>query len=187
MVLPAGVITSSYIIASVLFILSLGGLSHQESSRRGNVYGIVGMAIAIIATLFDSRVDNYGWIMLPMVVGGAIGVHRALKVQMTQMPELVAMLHSFVGLAAVLVGFSTFLGSEGQFAGVEKTIHEIEIVIGVLIGAVTFTGSVIAFGKLQGMVTSKPLLLPMRHWLNLALLIASILVIGLQIFFAIPG
>ncbi len=172
--LPAGVFTSSYIIASVLFILSLGGLSHQESARRGNVYGIVGMAIAIVATLFDSRIDNYTWIMLPMLVGGAIGVYRALKVEMTQMPELVAMLHSFVGLAAVLVGFSTYLGSEGLFSGVDKTILEIEIFIGVLIGAVTFTGSVIAFGKLQGMVTSKPMLLPMRHWLNLAGLLACI-------------
>ena len=172
--LPAGVFTSSYIIASVLFILSLGGLSHQESARRGNVYGMVGMAIAIVATLFDSRIDNYAWIMLPMLVGGAIGVYRALKVEMTQMPELVAMLHSFVGLAAVLVGFSTYLGSEGLFSGVDKTILEIEIFIGVLIGAVTFTGSVIAFGKLQGMVTSKPMLLPMRHWLNLAGLLACI-------------
>ncbi len=185
MVLPAGVLTSSYIIASVLFILSLGGLSHQESARRGNFYGIAGMVIAIVATLFDSRVENYGWIMLPMLVGGAIGVYRALKVEMTQMPELVAMLHSFVGLAAVLVGISTYLGSEGQFFGVDKTIHEIEIFIGVLIGAVTFTGSVVAFGKLQGMVTSKPLLLPLRHWINLAGLLACIW-LGAQ-FIAAPG
>ena len=172
--LQSGAITAAYIVASILFILSLGGLSHQESARRGNWFGIAGMAIAIIATLFSDQVERYAWIIIPMLIGGAIGAHRARKVEMTQMPELVALLHSFVGLAAVLVGFSTYLGSHGLFSGAEKVIHEIEIFLGVLIGAVTFTGSVIAFGKLQGMIGSKPLMLPARHWLNLFALLICI-------------
>ena len=172
--LSSGVVSAAYIVAGILFILSLSGLSHQESARKGNVLGIVGMAIAILATLFSDNLSNPALIIIPMLVGGAIGAYRAYRVQMTQMPELVALLHSFVGLAAVLVGFSTYVGSEGIFHGVEKVIHEIEIYLGVLIGAVTFTGSVVAYGKLKGIVGSKPLILPARQLLNLAGLLACI-------------
>ena len=169
-----GLVNAAYILAGILFILSLGGLSRQESAARGNLCGIAGMAIALIATLLGGSVGGYGLIAVPMLAGGAVGTVVAARVQMTAMPQLVAMLHSFVGLAAVLVGFTTYLDSGGNYVGIEKTIHEIEIYIGVLIGAVTFTGSVIAFGKLQGIIGSAPLALPARHWLNLGLLLACV-------------
>ncbi len=169
-----GIILSAYILSSILFILSLGGLSHQETARRGNVYGIIGMAIAIIATLLSDQVGNYGLIIACMLVGGTIGAWVASRVEMTAMPELVAILHSFVGLAAVLVGFATYIDPDIHFTGVEKTIHDVEIYLGVLIGAVTFTGSVIAFGKLSGRIGSRALILPARHWLNLANLLVCI-------------
>ena len=172
--MSSGLINAAYILAAILFIISLGGLSRQESAARGNLCGIAGMAIALVATLLGDSIGHYGLIALPMLVGGALGSVVAVRVQMTAMPQLVAMLHSFVGLAAVLVGFTTFLDSGGILQGVEKTIHEIEIYLGVLIGAVTFTGSVIAFGKLQGIIGSASLLLPARHWLNLGLLLACI-------------
>jgi H+-translocating NAD(P) transhydrogenase subunit beta len=169
-----GIVTSAYIAASILFILSLGGLSHQESSRRGNIYGMLGMAIAITATIASADVKAYTTILIMMVIGGAIGVFVAMRVQMTQMPQLVAMLHSFVGLAATFVGYATYLDHTIALEGAEKTIHDVEIYLGVLIGAVTFTGSVIAFGKLQGVIGSKPLLLPGRHFINGAIAIACI-------------
>ncbi len=169
-----GMITVAYIAASILFILALGGLSHPESSRRGNVYGMTGMTIAILATVLGAQVTGYVTILVCMGVGGAIGTLLAKRVEMTQMPELVAILHSFVGLAAVLVGYASYLDPAADYQGVARTIHEIEIYLGVLIGAVTFTGSVVAFGKLRGIVTSKPLLLPGRHWLNLGLLLLSL-------------
>ena len=172
--MSSGLINAAYILAAILFIISLGGLSRQESAARGNLCGIAGMTIALVATLLGDSIGPYGLIALPMLVGGALGSVVAVRVQMTAMPQLVAMLHSFVGLAAVLVGFTTFLDSGGILQGVEKTIHEIEIYLGVLIGAVTFTGSVIAFGKLQGIIGSASLLLPARHWLNLGLLLACI-------------
>jgi len=165
-----GTISAAYIASAVLFILSLAGLSNQETSRRGNWYGIIGMAIAVVATILNKNVDAYGWLIIAMVIGGAIGARVAARVEMTQMPELVAILHSFVGLAAVLVGFASFFDPTLELYGVEATIHNVEVYLGVLIGAVTFTGSVIAFGKLSGRVGSKPLLLPMRHQLNLGLL-----------------
>ncbi|MGR8921532.1 MAG: Re/Si-specific NAD(P)(+) transhydrogenase subunit beta [Gammaproteobacteria bacterium] len=167
--MASGIVTASYIIAAVLFILSLGGLSHPETARRGNAYGIAGMAIAILATVTSSLVTDYALLILVMLIGGTLGVMAARRVQMTEMPELVAILHSFVGLAAVLIGYATFIGDHGHLAGVERAIHEVEIYLGVLIGAVTFTGSVIAFGKLRGLIDGKPLLLPARHWLNLGL------------------
>ncbi|MDP1653456.1 MAG: Re/Si-specific NAD(P)(+) transhydrogenase subunit beta [Rhodocyclaceae bacterium] len=162
--------TVSYIGATILFILSLGGLSNPESSRRGNLYGIVGMTIAVLATVFGPRVTLAGipWIVGAMVIGGSVGLYAARVVKMTQMPELVALMHSLVGLAAMLVGFASFIDTSIVFSGVEKTIHEAEIYIGILIGAVTFSGSVIAFGKLSGKIGGKPMLLPARHWLNLA-------------------
>jgi NAD(P) transhydrogenase subunit beta len=166
--MTAGALTASYIVASILFILSLGGLSNQETSRRGNLYGIAGMALAILATIASDQVDRLSWIMVAMLIGGAIGAVLAARVAMTAMPQLVAMMHSFVGLAAVLVGFANYIDPGIQHHGAEQTIHAIEVYLGVLIGAVTFTGSVVAFGKLQGFIGSKPLLLPARHWLNLA-------------------
>ncbi len=170
-----GLVTMSYIVATILFILSLSGLSHQETARRGNTFGMIGMAIAIIATIFSASVNAYVVLTIAMVIGAFLGVKVALRVEMTEMPELVAILHSFVGMAAVLVGYANFLDPLSTLSGVEKTIHEIEIYIGVLIGAVTFSGSIIAFGKLSGKIDGKPLLLPARHWLNLGLLVISLL------------
>jgi NAD(P) transhydrogenase subunit beta len=173
-VLPDGVITVSYIIATVLFILALGGLSNQETARRGNWYGISGMAIALLATVFGKVSENYDLLIVALLIGGTIGIILARRVQMTQMPELVAVLHSLVGLAAVAVGFASFMDPGKDFTGVDLTIHDIETYLGILIGAVTFSGSIIAFGKLSGRMSGKPLTLPGRHWFNLALLIAAI-------------
>lgn len=171
-----GLVTVAYIGAIILFILALGGLSHQETARRGNLYGIIGMTIAVLATIFSEAVSPHAyWIILvAMLIGGSIGFPLAFRVQMTQMPELVAILHSLVGLAAVLVGFVNFMDPTVHYTGIEKTIHEIEIYLGILIGAVTFSGSVIAFGKLSARISGKPLLLPARHWLNLGLLVLVI-------------
>jgi NAD(P) transhydrogenase subunit beta len=171
--MSANLATVSYIGATILFILSLGGLSHPETSRRGNLYGMIGMAIAVIATVFGPRVtaDGYAWIIIALVIGGSVGLFAAKKVKMTEMPELVALMHSFVGLAAALVGFASYIDPSMHYEGAEKIIHEVEIYVGILIGAVTFSGSLIAFGKLNGKIGGKPLLLPARHWLNLALLL----------------
>ena len=164
--------TVSYIGATILFILSLGGLSNPETSRRGNLYGMIGMTLAVLATVFGPQVTSsgYAWIVAAMVIGGSVGLYAARVVKMTQMPELVALMHSLVGLAAMLVGFANYIdpAASAGFKGAEKTIHEIEIYIGILIGAVTFSGSVIAFGKLSGKISGKPMLLPGRHWMNLA-------------------
>jgi H+-translocating NAD(P) transhydrogenase subunit beta len=162
--------TVAYLGAIILFILSLGGLSNPETARRGNLFGMVGMTIAVLATVLGPRVTGAGipWIVGALVVGGAVGLYAAKKVQMTQMPELVALMHSLVGLAACLVGFASYVDTSVQYTGAEKVIHEVEIYLGILIGAVTFSGSVIAFGKLSGRIGGKPLLLPGRHWLNLA-------------------
>ncbi len=176
--MSASLATVSYIGATILFILSLGGLSNQESSRRGNLFGMIGMTIAVIATIFGPQVGAAGipWIIGAMVVGGAIGLYAARTVQMTQMPELVALMHSMVGLAAMLVGFATFIDPEAakEFTGAAKSIHEMEIYIGILIGAITFSGSIIAFGKLSGRIGGNPMLLPGRHWMNLAGLLVVI-------------
>ena len=170
--------TVAYIGATILFILSLGGLSHPETARRGNLYGMIGMAIAVLATVFGPHVTSGGisWIIAAMVVGGAIGLYAARVVQMTQMPELVALMHSLVGLAATLVGYASYIdpAASASFTGAEKTIHEMEIYIGVLIGAVTFSGSLIAFGKLSARIGGKSLLLPGRHWMNLIALLIVI-------------
>lgn len=170
-----GLVTVSYIGATILFILTLGGLSHQETARKGNLYGMIGMAIAILATVFGPEVtSNVHLIVIMMLVGGSIGILLAKKVEMTQMPELVAILHSLVGLAAVLVGYVNFMDETISFpTHVEKVIHEVEIYIGILIGAVTFSGSIIAFGKLSGKIGGSPMLLPGRHLLNLSLLIIT--------------
>jgi len=170
-----GVVTASYVGATILFILALGGLSSPETSRRGNIYGITGMAIALIVTI-ASVTSNIEILVVGLLIGGSIGLVLAKRVQMTEMPELVAILHSLVGLAAVLVGFANFMDPARleHYTGVELTIHDVETYLGILIGAVTFSGSVIAFGKLSGKIGGNPLLLPARHWLNLGLLIASI-------------
>ncbi len=173
-----GLITTAYIGAAILFILSLGGLSNPETSRRGNLFGMIGMALAVLATLAGPRVtgvSNFAIITSAMALGGAVGVYAAIRVKMTQMPELVAIMHSLVGLAACLVGFANYVDPLAHFTGAEKTIHEIEIFIGILIGAITFSGSVIAFGKLSGKIGGKPMLLPARHWLNLGLLVAVLI------------
>ncbi|MCZ8176198.1 MAG: Re/Si-specific NAD(P)(+) transhydrogenase subunit beta [Burkholderiaceae bacterium] len=169
--MSASLATVAYIGAIILFILSLGGLSNPETARRGNFLGMAGMALAVFATVLGPRVTagGIGWIVGALVVGGAIGLYAAKKVQMTQMPELVALMHSLVGLAACLVGFASYVDTSTVFpTPVEKTIHKVEIYVGILIGAVTFSGSVVAFGKLSGKIGGKPLLLPARHWLNLA-------------------
>jgi NAD(P) transhydrogenase subunit beta len=172
----ASLATVSYIGSTILFILSLGGLSNPETARRGNAFGMVGMAIAVLATVLGPRVTpaGYGWIVGALVVGGFVGLVAAKKVQMTQMPELVALMHSLVGLAACLVGFASYVDSSIAFEGAEKSIHEVEIYVGILIGAITFAGSIIAFGKLSGKIGGKPLLLPARHWMNLAGLLVVI-------------
>ena len=167
-------LTASYLAAGALFILSLNGLSHQESARRGNLCGMLGMAIAVIATIFSGQVGGFEKLFPAMLIGGVIGAFIASRVEMTQMPELVAILHSFVGLAAVLVGVSSYLSPGANLQGAEKVIHEVEVYIGVFIGAITFTGSVIAFGKLKGVISGKPLMLPARHWLNLIAILACI-------------
>jgi len=169
--MSATLLTAAYLGAAILFILSLGGLSSPESSRRGNLYGIIGMAIAVLATVFGPQVTQagYPWIIGALAIGAAIGLYAARVVKMTQMPELVALMHSLVGLAAVLVGFANYIdpAASAGFQGAEKTIHELEIYVGVLIGAVTFSGSIIAFGKLSARISGKPMLLPARHWINL--------------------
>jgi NAD(P) transhydrogenase subunit beta len=176
--MSATLATVSYVGATILFILSLGGLSNPETSRRGNLYGMIGMTIAVLATVFGPNVTAKGlpYIIAAMVVGAGIGVYAARTIKMTQMPELVALMHSLVGLAAVLVGYANYIdpAAAGSFHGAEKTVHELEIYIGVLIGAVTFAGSLIAFGKLSAKISGKPVLLPGRHWLNLAGLVVVI-------------
>lgn len=186
-----GLVQAAYIIAALLFIMSLAGLSKHETAKAGCWYGIVGMTIALVATIFGPQSQGTIWILAAMAIGGFIGVRKALKVEMTEMPELVAILHSFVGLAAVLVGFNSYglhhtaempanLEAAAQAAFLAEqatiaTIHNVEVFLGIFIGAVTFTGSVVAFGKLNGKINSKALMLPHRHKLNLAALVVSAL------------
>ena len=174
-----GVVIAAYLIAAILFILSLAGLSNQETARRGNVFGMAGMGIAILVTIFGPGVQSYWVLMLMMLIGGGYGAHLARNVEMTAMPQLVAMLHSFVGLAAVLIGFASALSAAADPAhaliGTARTIHDIETYLGVIIGAITFTGSIVAYGKLTGKLGSKPLTLPARHWLNAGGLVLCIL------------
>ncbi|MGC7559425.1 Re/Si-specific NAD(P)(+) transhydrogenase subunit beta [Pasteurella sp. PK-2025] len=186
-----GLVQAAYIVAALLFIMSLAGLSKHETAKAGCWFGIVGMAIALIATIFGPQSEGTIWILLAMAIGAVIGIQRALKVEMTEMPELVAILHSFVGLAAVLVGFNSYglhheavmpanldAAAQAAFVAEQKVlsnIHNVEVFLGIFIGAVTFTGSVVAFGKLRGIINSKALTLPHRHKLNLAALIVSAL------------
>ena len=174
--MSSGLVTAAYIVAAILFIFSLAGLSRHETSKQGNTFGVTGMAIALIATILGPDSGNVAWIIIAMVIGGAIGIYLAKKVEMTEMPELVAILHSFVGLAAVLVGFNSYL-DHGPVVmdAVMVNIHLTEVFLGIFIGAVTFTGSIVAFGKLRGIISSKPLMLPHRHKLNLVALVVSFL------------
>lgn len=179
--MQAGMVTTAYIIAAVLFILALAGLSQQESAKRGIWYGIVGMGIALAATLLGPKVmslsTGLSYILIAMLIGGAIGIYLAKRVEMTEMPELVAMLHSFVGLAAVFVGINSYL-DHPALDPVMQNIHLVEVFLGVFIGAVTFTGSIVAFGKLRGLMASKALNLPHRHKLNaIALLVSAVLLV----------
>ena len=213
-----GLVTASYIVAAVLFIASLAGLSKQETAKYGNLFGMIGMAIALIATIASPSVHGVIFILVAMVIGGAIGARLALKVEMTQMPALVAILHSFVGLAAVLVGYNSFIellpadaaqqlvlplngspeeimaaaqaainqlaqqtaNGHGHLTGAMLNIHLTEIFLGVFIGAVTFTGSIVAFGKLRGTISSKPLNIPHKHKLNL---LAAVVSFALMLYF----
>jgi len=169
---------ASYLFASILFILSLGGLSSQESAKRGVWFGIIGMGIAIISTVLGEGVDGHSYIIVAISIASVIGLLVARKVEMTSMPQLVAILHSFVGLAAVLVGFGSYLDPHTQeLSGVNRNIHLVEVFIGVFIGAITFTGSIIAWGKLEGKIRSKPLLYPGRHLVNIGLVLVC-LVLG---------
>jgi H+-translocating NAD(P) transhydrogenase subunit beta len=175
--------TGIYLAAGILFIRSLGGLSAQTTARRGNEYGILGMGVAVATTLLATGRGVPG-VVAALVVGGAVGALLAARVAMTSMPELVAILHSFVGLAAVLVGFSAYL-SPSAVTGAAHAIHLVEIFVGVFVGAITFTGSVVAFGKLRGSLSGKPLLLPMRHGINLLMTAGSL---GLLVpFLGAPG
>ncbi|GAB2954639.1 Re/Si-specific NAD(P)(+) transhydrogenase subunit beta [Hafnia psychrotolerans] len=190
--MSGGLVTAAYIVAAILFIFSLAGLSKHETSKQGNIFGVTGMAIALIATILGPDSGNVGWIIIAMVIGGAIGIYLARKVEMTEMPELVAILHSFVGLAAVLVGFNSYLDHGSvPMDTVMENIHLTEVFLGIFIGGVTFTGSIVAFGKLRGIISSKPLALPHRHKLNLLALVISFLLmvtfvrtdsVGLQVF-----
>jgi NAD(P) transhydrogenase subunit beta len=170
--MPETLVTIAYLAAGILFIFSLGGLSAQESARRGNLFGMLGMLMAVVVTAFGPRVDSYSVLAGALIIGGAIGATLAARVEMTAMPQLVAILHSFVGAAAVLVGIATAMNHSEVLYGIEARIHEVEIFVGVFVGAVTFTGSVIAYGKLQGLIGSRPLLLPGRHAVNLIAILA---------------
>jgi len=169
--MSSGLVTMCYLGSTVLFILALGGLSKQDTARTGNLQGIAGMGLALFTTVFGAVTANIPILVGGLAIGGTLGIVLARRVQMTQMPELVAILHSLVGLAAVLVGFANFMDATTRVTGVEGSIHEIETYLGILIGAVTLSGSVIAFGKLSGRIGGKPLTLPARHWLNLGLLL----------------
>ena len=180
--MQAGMVITAYVIAAVLFIMALGGLSQQESAKRGIWLGIIGMALALLATLLSPKVmaltTGLSYILIAMLIGSAIGVYMAKRVAMTEMPELVAILHSFVGLAAVFVGVNSYLDHSQVLTPVMQNIHLVEVFLGVFIGAVTFTGSVVAFGKLRGIMSSKALNLPQRHKLNLlALLVSAVMLV----------
>jgi proton-translocating NAD(P)+ transhydrogenase subunit beta len=175
--MSVGIVTAAYIAASVLFILALGGLSNQEKAKRAVWFGIVGMAIAVIATVFGPDVKGWSYMLLiPLLGGGAyLGAVVAQRVEMTEMPQLVAALHSFVGLAAVFIGLNTDIVGSAGLDGAEVVIHEVEIFLGVFIGAITFTGSIVAYGKLAGKIDGKALILPGRHLLNLAAVVLSLI------------
>ena len=178
-----GILSAAYLVASVLFILSLGGLSNQEKAKRAVWYGIFGMGIAIIATIFGPGFSTFSYILLiPLLaIGALIGKSVAQRVEMTEMPQLVAALHSFVGLAAVFIGLNSAMQDLHHLTGAEIVIHEVEIFLGVFIGAITFTGSIVAYAKLAGRVNGKALILPGRHILNSIAVVASLILLVMYI------
>lgn len=178
-----GILSAAYLVASVLFILSLGGLSNQEKAKRAVWYGIFGMGIAIIATIFGPGFSTVSYILLiPLLaIGALIGKSVAQRVEMTEMPQLVAALHSFVGLAAVFIGLNSAMQDLHHLTGAEIVIHEVEIFLGVFIGAITFTGSIVAYAKLAGRVNGKALILPGRHILNSIAVVASLILLFMYI------
>lgn len=170
-----GVVYMAYLLAAVLFILSLKGLSNHESAKLGNYYGIAGMAIAVLATIFSDAVTGYIMLIISVGVGSFIGAQKAKSVEMTEMPQLVALLHSFVGMAAILISWAGYISPGAEhLEGAELTIHLVEIYLGIFIGAVTFTGSLVAWGKLNGKISGNPVILPFRHWLNGAAILISL-------------
>lgn len=180
-------ISMAYLFSAVMFILALSGLSKHETAKRGNYYGMAGMIIAIIATILSLQEGNYTLIAIAMVIGAVVGIFFAARVEMTQMPQLVAMLHSFVGLAAMIIGFNGYLQgapAHDALASLAEIhadpVHNVELYLGIFIGAITLTGSIVAFGKLNGMISGKPMILPGRHALNLTILIVSI--VGMVVF-----
>lgn len=175
-VITTGLLMAAYLVAGMMFVLSIGGLSKQDTAKRGTLYGIIGMTVAVTATLL-SGITNFAWLIPIMLAGVLIGGVLALRVQMTSMPEMVAILNSFGGLAAVLIGLASYIdhGSKAH-----DIVHQVEILLGVFIGSVTFTGSVVAFGKLRGSIGSKPVLLPGRHLLNAIMLIACVWPLGVH-------
>ena len=172
-----GLQTAAYIAATVLFILSLGGLSNQEKAKRAVWFGIIGMAIAVLATVAAPSVPIDQILIGTIVIGAVIGVVVANRVEMTGMPQLVAALHSFVGLAAVFIGINSDLTVHDFASVAEQVIHEVEVFLGVFIGAVTFTGSIVAYGKLAGKVSGKAMILPGRHLLNVLMVAASLVLL----------
>ena len=174
-----GLQTAAYIAAAVLFILALGGLSNQEKAKRAVWYGIIGMAIAVTATIAGSEVQLGSWLAGSILIGTVAGALVANRVEMTGMPQLVAALHSFVGLAAVLIGINSDMTAHDFASNAERIIHEIEVFLGVFIGAVTFTGSIIAYGKLAGKIGGKALILPARHLWNIVLFGSSLVLLAL--------
>ncbi|SMM98874.1 NAD(P) transhydrogenase subunit beta [uncultured Candidatus Thioglobus sp.] len=173
--MPTNLITATYLIAAIFFILSLSGLSSNAGARKGLWFGITGMLLAVGTTILNTAVVNYILIASTMAIGSAIGLILAARVQMVQMPQLVAILHSLVGLAAVLIGYGSYINDNLQLTDVEKSIHDIEVYIGIYIGALTFSGSIMAFGKLSALLSTKPILLPARHYLNLLMFISVII------------
>ena len=182
--MSSGLVTAAYIVAAILFIFSLAGLSKQETAKQGCYSGVAGMAVALFVTVFSENTHGLGWIIIAMLIGAAVGIYKAKKVEMTEMPELIALLHSFVGLAAVLVGFNSYI-EPGNVSHDMHTIHLVEVYLGIFIGAVTFTGSLVAFGKLNGKISSAPLQLPAKHKLNLAALVLSFIL--MLVFVSVDG
>lgn len=162
-----GIQTAAYLVSMIFFINSLSSLSKQETAKRGNYFGVAGMGIAVLATLLGTATSGLPYILIAFLIASVIGVFLALKVEMTQMPQLVALLHSFVGLAAILVGIGSYLHPDGTMTSTEHTIHMVEVFVGVFVGAITLTGSIVAFGKLQGSLSGNPLLFPGRHVVNI--------------------
>ena len=166
-----GLTSAAYMIAAILFIMSLAGLSKQETARNGNYFGMAGMTIAVLVSIMQPNAHGLAFVIIAMLIGAVIGIHLAKKVEMTQMPELVAILHSFVGIAAVFVGFNSHISPPVHQAAAMITIHAVEVYLGIFIGAVTFTGSIVAYLKLAGKISSSALQLPHRHLMNLVAII----------------